>query len=519
MNYLLVGLVALVLLAGLIAFGVGHKRWSWGTVVAAFLVLLSAAGYFYIAARFAAYEWAWASFLHGKQVQLARQADALVPDAKAGGRLVPAAGEKPLTALADDRARWQRALERIETWRGRYWEKAEFQPPKADGESGVIKLPIAAAAAAPAEGEPAPEKPAEQAKPPIDAGANVYVFERSGAGIGRYLGEFRVQTSTLEPAENRFKLTVEQTSPRDAYDRESWSQAYDDVVVFENLPVDRWLAFSRLERDAVDSGAMAQPTKLSIEQVEEILDDRDAQQRFLDEVREHDETLADKDEWTAIKERLESGESLPGTYWATVIFKEAHAVAEGVGDESVTRSFEPDEKGDFDLLTAFALQDSGKATIESVRFRRPLRDAATLIHGARIVRRPGAGGDALPPDGIIADGIAALVAAIKQDIAALEASTARLDDAKRSLGTELDDVRSRQQRLADDLVLWERDVAAATQTADAFEAEFDRSQTRLRATEAAIVERGAALRAASRRLVERIDAAAPPAAQPAAATR
>ncbi len=517
MNYLLVGLVALVLLAGLIAFGVGHKRWSWGSLIAAFLVLLSAAGYLYVAARFAAYEWSWATFVHGKQVQLARQADALMPDTQAGGKLVPAPGEKPLTVLADDRARWQRALERIETWRGRAWDKAEFVPPKADGETGTIRLPIAAAAVAPAEGEPAPEKPAEAAKPPIDAGANVYVFERNEEGIGRYLGEFRVQASALEAAENRFKLTVEQTAPRDAYDRESWAQTYPNVVVFENLPVDRWLAFSRLERKAVDTDAMAEPTKLSIEQVEEILDDRDAQQRFLDEVREHDESLADKDEWAAIRGRLESGESLPGTYWATVTFKESHTVAEGVDDEADTRSFEAGEKADFDLLTAFALEETGKATIEAVRFRRPLRDAATLIHGARIAPRPQAGG-AVPADGIVADGITALLAALRQDIAALDASAARLEDAKRSLGTELDDARGRQQRLTDDLLLWERDVAAATRTAEAFEAEFERSRARLRATEAAIVERGNELRTTSRRIVERIDAAAPPAARPAAST-
>ena len=70
MNYALLGLLALVLLLGLVAFGVGHKRWSWGTLIAAFLVLLAAAGYLYVASRFAAYEWSWASFVRGKQVQL-----------------------------------------------------------------------------------------------------------------------------------------------------------------------------------------------------------------------------------------------------------------------------------------------------------------------------------------------------------------------------------------------------------------------------------------------------------------
>ncbi|MFM8734709.1 MAG: hypothetical protein ACKOC8_05880 [Pirellulales bacterium] len=516
MNYLLVGLVALLLLAGLIAFGVGHRRWSWATVAAAFLVLLSAAGYFYVAARFAAYEWEWVEFVHGKQVELARKVDALMPGPD--GRLVPADKEKSLAVLTDDRARWQRALERVETWRGRSWEKAELKPPKADGETGTIKLRVAAAATAPAEGEPAPDAPAEPAKPPIDAGANVYVFDTAEGEIGRYLGEFRVQSSTLDAAENRFVLTVEQTAPRDDYDRESWARVYDNVVVFENLPIDRWLAFSRLERNAVDTSTMAEPTKLSIDQVEEMLDNRDEQKQFIDEVREHDEPLADKEEWVAIRKRLESGESLPGTYWATVTFKESHAVAEGLGDEAASRSFEPDEKADFDLLTAFALEEAGTATIDAVRFRRPLRDAVTLIHGSRILRLPGAAGGDVPAEGIVAEGIAAIMAGLRQDIAALDASATRLGDAKDSLATELAEVRSRQERLNDDLRLWERDVAAATRTADAFEAEFDRSQARLRSAEAAIVERGAQLRAASRGIVERIDAAAPPASRPAAAT-
>ena len=44
MTYVLLGLIALVLLAGLVAFGVGHKRWSWGTLIAAFLVKVKLTG-------------------------------------------------------------------------------------------------------------------------------------------------------------------------------------------------------------------------------------------------------------------------------------------------------------------------------------------------------------------------------------------------------------------------------------------------------------------------------------------
>ena len=65
MNYVLLGLIALVLVAGLVAFGVGHKRWSWGTLIAAILVLLAGTGYLYVAARLAAYEWSWTRFVRG----------------------------------------------------------------------------------------------------------------------------------------------------------------------------------------------------------------------------------------------------------------------------------------------------------------------------------------------------------------------------------------------------------------------------------------------------------------------
>ena len=125
MTYALLGLIALVLLLGLVAFGVGHKRWSWGTLIAAFLVLLTAAGYLYVASRFAAYEWSWANFVGSKQVQLAKVRDALVPDPAAGGRLKAMAGgdgeleAKPIAELVKERERWQRALDRIDTWRDR----------------------------------------------------------------------------------------------------------------------------------------------------------------------------------------------------------------------------------------------------------------------------------------------------------------------------------------------------------------------------------------------------------------
>ncbi|MCE9631690.1 MAG: hypothetical protein K8S94_13365 [Planctomycetia bacterium] len=520
MNYLLLGLIAVVLLAGLVAFGVGTKRWSWGTIVAGFLVLLSAAGYLYVAARFAAYEWSWTTFVRSKQVQVALQEDALVPDPSDGGRLKPAADSKPLATLVHDRDRWKRALERVETWRGRYWDKAAFQPPKADGETGSVELPVAVVAAAPAaEGEaPAEEAPQQEPKPPLDPGGTIYLFERVDDGIGQYLGAFLVQASKYDAGTSRFVLTVGQTAPRDAYDAEAWKQNYDDVTVFENLPVDRWLAFSRIERPREGEASMPQPSKISIDQVEALLDDRERQERFLEEVEEHDTLAPDKEDWANLRRDLESGAKLPGEYWARVKFKEPHALAEGLVDETAKRTFEVGEEAEFDLQTAFGLEDDDKATIEGVRYRRPLRDAATLIHGSRIFA-PRAGGDAAFKEGMDAAGITTLVESLRQDLANLEASNDRLEAAGQSLSGELDDARGRRERLADDIQSWTRDAAAAERTADAFEAEYTRARDRLEATTATIVKRGAELRDAVARLVTRIDAAAPPAARPAAANR
>jgi hypothetical protein len=203
MTYALLGLIALVLLAGLIAFGVGHKRWSWGTLIAAFLVLLTAAGYLYLVSRFAAYDWAWAKFVRSKQEELARVQDALVPDRSNGGRLKPIGGDdaasRSIAELTKERERWQRAFDRIDTWRDRSWAKASFTPPKADGATGKLEIPFATAAPPAAEGDAAAAEPPKPGSPPLDPGTTVYLFEDVPAQEGgRYLGAFLVQAADVD---------------------------------------------------------------------------------------------------------------------------------------------------------------------------------------------------------------------------------------------------------------------------------------------------------------------------------
>jgi len=525
MNYVLLGLIALVLIAGLVAFGVGHRRWSWGTVAAAVLVLLSAAGYLYLASRLAAYEWSWTRFVRAKQVELARQRDALVPDPAAGGRLKPAPNEKPLVQLADEEERWRRALGRIDTWRGNSWEKASFVPPKNDGATGTIEIPVPAAAPA-AEGEAAPAEPAAPPPPPLNPGATVFVFDDVPAQDGgRYLGAFLVEKAEFDAAANRHVITVIQTENRDAYDAEVWRQSYDSVTVYGSLPADRWIAFSRTakpgEDGAVDDAAvMPLPKKLSIEEVEALLQERDRQKGFIAELEKDGEAIDDKEEWSAIRRRLDDGEAFPGEYWATVTFQEPTVVAEGLKDEAGTRGFEAGEKAEFDLQTAFTLADGGKATIEQVRYRRRLRDARTFIHGSRLFRSAGEAGEDDPfKDGIAADGVAALLATLRQEIATLEESTRRLEASRTSISTELANTAERHRRLATDMESWTRDAAAAERMATAFEVELRRSRGLLGAAEEAIVAEAAVLRDSVRRLVERIDATAPAADNPPVATQ
>lgn len=502
MNYVLLGLIALVLVTGLVAFGVGHKRWSWGTLIAAILVLLAGTGYLYVAARLAAYEWSWTRFVRGKQEQLVKLEDALAPDRDDGWRLKPIAGMKPLEQLAEERTRWQRAFDRIDTWRGRSFEKASFEPPKADGQTGTLEIPIGDPPPPPAEGEAAvPVEPVKPADPPLDPGATVFLFEDVPAQEGgRYLGEFQVQTAVTDA--NRYVFTVTQTEPRDAYDAAVWNQTYDSVMVYDRLPSDRWLAFSKTGGLGDDEAAMPTPTKLTLEEVEALLQARE-------------KTITDKDEWERIRGRLDSGEDLPGSYWGVVRFKEPFTVAEDLDVEADKRSFAPDEVAEFDLQTAFELADKGQVTIEEVRYRRPLRDARTFMHGSRIFSAPEGGDANAAQDGITADGIAALLATLRQDLATLDASTARLQESRTAVETELRDTRGREQRLTEDKQSWDRDAAAADRMAEAFAAEAARTAKEFDRTERAIQDLANEYRNAIARLVERIDAEAPAPARPA----
>jgi hypothetical protein len=523
---LLLALVSLLLLTALVAFGLGHKRWSWVSVAASFLVALTLAGYLYLAARLLHFEWRWVEATRTTLMRLDAVRDAKRPasDPNNLGRLEKIEGTMSLAELRQERERWERALERTSNWRGRHWDRASFRPPANDGETGTIemsppaKVGVAEAAAEPAGGaEPAPAKAAGV---PLDQGAIVYVFDDAPVKEGGlYLGAFRVVAVASEESTGRLKLTVTQTAARDSYDRQAWGRAYDSVTVYDALPIDRWLAFSQTSRaaesDDIDQQIAPQPAKKPEEQLAELVPEpcrADVARHALSAAGARDREVVDKADWQAVRAAVESGERLTGEAWAEFEFKdqvdldaflrlERDGVAAGLTAE-------------VELGKAFDLVDEGKGTILKVFYRRRLIDAETLVHGAVVH----CGEEAAD---LMTDGIATLMRRLQQDIAALDTANERLAASQSNAAAERAVLRGQTEELAADLVVWERDVAAATRLREAFEAEASGAAERLETAERAVVELGRQFDSLMTEAARTIDRAAPPpsgggAARPAA---
>ncbi len=237
MTLILLAIVGVVFLLGAIALGIGHKGWNWGTVAAGWLVLLSALGAFFLIAMLGQRERSWRGIIKTYETNIARERDALV--ASGGATLRPDSSQKSLAALGQERARWQRVRERINTWRGRHWDNAAFTPP--------------------AQGQPASLSIEGLESTTLNPGAELYLFDRRPVEEGgRYLGAFRVD------AVDRNLLSISPLSAPDAADAKLWAEPRDAVDVYETLPVDRGLAFSRTlmpaGADGGGEGAGAAPT-------------------------------------------------------------------------------------------------------------------------------------------------------------------------------------------------------------------------------------------------------------------
>lgn len=523
MTYVDMAIVAglgLLLLFTLVAFGVGHKRWSMVSVVAAFLVALTIPTYLYFAAQLLHHEWRWAQLARSLEQKIARVRDAQEPSAapERGGSLEKIDGMPSIEELRQSRDRWERALTRVDNWRGRYWDKATFAPPPADGQPGTITLAAVSREPAPAAAEPAAagdipagegDIPPPAAATAIDPGATVYVFDDkpvAADGGGKYLGAFLVQA--VATVDGRQELTVQQTAPRDAYDTKAWGQAYESVSVYTELPNDRWLVYTETrgtpagEEPAEDDAKIAPPpVKRGGEAIDELVPEH-----FRQQVKDHALTATsapeaiDQAQWPDLRAKIASGEVLPGEYWAEVTFTERLNMEEFFGDRAGSLGKDTGLSIEMDLATAFELGDAGKLAIDKVFYRRPLVDGLTLLHGTAL---PG------NDDKVTSDGLAELRLVLEREITALQAAKLRLDTSLAKARGELEILDTQKGQFKDDLTKWERDVAESTRLAERFEAEAKAFAARLTAAEEQVVALGKTYVEEIRKAVQEVDRAAP----------
>lgn len=540
MDVVLLAVIGLVLLLGLVAIAVGNKGWSWGTVTAAILLLLAATGYLYLAARLAERERSWREKIAKTQKEIDRI------DPADGG-----ANARSLESLRRQRDRWARASAFVDTWRGRAWGKARLSPPR-DGKPGTISI----------------EKASEESdQAPLAAGGEVAVFDNANiADEGRFLGLFRVQAVKAAAGNENCEVTIVPASnpaPPSESDVKLWNRTYDDVTVYESLPVDRWLAFHKTPTEPgagdaegkTDGGAAAghwrpQPRKTSGDDTLTSLEEQMAA------LARHDAPVPEE-EWSQLGEKLAAGEVLPGRYWAVVEFtknvrftkadkfalddeaaksepgseddEEGGAAGElgamitegddtgggaqpsgpeptagAVTNRFKVKRFKEGEKAEFDLQTALDLQnDKQFVRITDVVERRALADPFTAIRGS--------GFSAKAADGqpLRAEGIDAIREALLVEMTSIDQSTARIATSRENVEAQTVAAAELKKQLESDLASWARDVAAAEATARAFDDRFRAATIELAAVESSIVRLGQELTGAWATLTSSIDAASP----------
>lgn len=509
-----------LLLVGIVGLSLSNRGWSIYTVVAAMLVLLSAAGYIYLAARLAERERAWTSRVAALENDLAKVRDAR--QRVRGAEFEPIPNEPSLAALRQQREDWLRIRAAVANWREPYWGKggmdggseASFEL-EADGPGVRARITIkspprsAPAPADPAAG-PAEAAPAAGAGPPplLAPGALVFVFDdRPLSEGGRFLGSYTVRESAFDPGiESQVLKVVLVGDPTEA-ERGMLAEPHASVTVYDRLPVDRWVAFSKV-RPPTDAGAAATMVRradlradfdgVADPQVRAAID------RFLERFAEHDEELTE-DEAKAAEERLEARTDLPGSYWARVRFKAAHSFPGLEGRPP--REFAPGDTLELDLETAAGLRDAGAAEILRVVRRRPLEDGTTALLGAQAVPGDGQAGAAT------ADGAVALLRMLKTEIVDVVAAGQRLEAAIRATESNIETEKTVAAELESDLTQWRRDAEAATALADAFAAGVETATRERQETEAAVVALGRELTVTMSRLAAEIDRVAPPPAR------
>lgn len=323
MNVLFLVLILLLLLTGSVGLVLGRKGINNKTLIAAWLVLLSACGFIYLAGRVAERERAWRFEIRRLRDEIA----GVTKGAEAGNSLPDLFGKQ---------TRLRRTLDEVETWRNRYWKSSFFKAPTiqpSDDQTGLYEVT----------GDGVVElQLSGTAELPVNVGAELAIFFPDAEPQYGFLGVFGV-AKTERSEEKILSVSIRPLTKPDDHDRQTWDNwelmvraaaKIPELMVFEDLPSDRWA--STIELDEGVSGAEEIPLEQAVQAVNE-------------------------------------GESLPGEYWATVTITNAAAL-EGVPEG---------QSLELDLQTALELQQDDAVSIEKVIRRRLLADPLTALRGTR----------------------------------------------------------------------------------------------------------------------------------------
>jgi hypothetical protein len=483
MEVIPLALLGIVVLVGLVALGVGHKGWSWGTIAAGVLVLLSAAGFVYLSARVAQRERVWRDRVRGLRAELAKTRDAM--QLEEGGRPQPIPNEPSIADLEEQKARWFRSLDRVNTWRGRVWSKGVFQPPANDTPGRLVfELPEAAAP-----------------NPFINAGAQLFLFDSAAADEGgRFLGVFRTTAAAIE--DGKLVLTMTPAARPSAAQQRLWQREFDSVQAFETLPVDRWLAFSRTAQPNDAEGGEApglvdgeEPGRevpylvlprlrragsADAAKAEDLLSDLEAQ---LDRFERH-ETIVPEEQWRSWADLQKPPPQEPwGTYWAAVTFTLAHGITtREAGREPLTIQFEKGDRASLELREAIDLERRGVVEIREVFYRRPLADLETALQGGEATVEPG--------KSIAIRGGFAIRGILENEIARIAQAIRDIRSSRENVRSTVKRLREEEKDLGEDLPSWEKDAAAAQDVRTSIESRLADAEKRLDAAWGAVIELG-----------------------------
>ncbi len=305
MQYVFIGLIIILLLAGAVALVLGRQGINRTTLVFAWLVLVTTAGFIFLAGRVGERERVWREKVRDLTTQIRTTtfgsyagkvffiSDIADPEAadlrqkilRLGGSLSksktirsnvdvvvvndsekvpPKAKELELEVLDElgiDNAlaetldglaaaiiQKRREQARIETWRNRHWSSAFFTPPKVEPEAGNVGLYKAVG-----NGVLRLTLSTEDSEKPVNTGAELALFNLETDDERGFLGFFSIEEVGQRDG-NLLALSIAPLTTPDTYDLAAWKDwslfnraaKNPRIAVYEDLPSSNELSFDAL---------------------------------------------------------------------------------------------------------------------------------------------------------------------------------------------------------------------------------------------------------------------------------